>query len=79
MESEKQRIYYINIIKDYEQRIKELESQNERLISENNDLKEKWNRKFDDQATRTQYVVEIAKHEHENIYDDIINLINDKK
>jgi len=59
--------------------LKELESQNTKLLSENQELKEKLNSRFNDQQTRVESIIEIAKYEHKNIYDDIIGLINDKK
>ncbi|CAJ0847985.1 10375_t:CDS:2, partial [Entrophospora sp. SA101] len=47
----------------YEQKIIELEHQNENLISENKELKEKWNRRFDDQEVRIDIIKEVASYD----------------
>jgi len=55
-----------------------LEYQNKQLTSENEILKEKWSRRFDNQQTRIESIKEIANHERKNLYDNIVNLINDQ-
>jgi len=52
--------------------------QNSKLILENEELKEKWNNRFNDQQSRVESIIEIAKCERRNIYNDIISLINDQ-
>jgi len=61
------------------QRIIELELQNEMLLSENNKLKEKLNSRFIDQESRIEAIIEIDQQECKNLYEDIINLIDDQK
>jgi hypothetical protein len=70
----------LDIISGYQQRINELEMQNSKLILilENEELKEKWNNRFNDQQSRVESIIEIAKCERRNIYNDIISLINDQ-
>ena len=54
-QSEDQQMKNINIINGYQQRINELEMQNLKLISENEELKkEKWNNRFNDQQSRVK-------------------------
>lgn len=50
-ESEKQRLYYVDIIKNYEQINEELKNINASLLFENEKLKERLNTTFDDQQT----------------------------
>jgi hypothetical protein len=78
-ESERQRIYYVDTIKKYQQIIEELKDKNTSLLSENEKLKEKLNTIFDDQQSRIDSITIIAQKERKNLYDDIINLINDKE
>ena len=59
--------------------MKELKDKNTRLLSENEKLKEKLNTIFDDQQSRIDSITIIAQKECKNLYDDIINLINDKE
>ena len=75
---EDQQIKYDNIISGYQQRINELEMQNSKLISENEELKKNWDNRFNDQQSRIESIIEIARHEHKDIYDKIISLINDQ-
>jgi len=49
------------------------------LLSENNKLKEKLNSRFIDQESRIEAIIEIAQQECKNLYEDIINLIDDQK
>ena len=70
--SEAQRIKYVELMKEYERRIVQLESENE-------ELERRWNSQFDDQRARIDSVVEIAKKERGNFYDNIINLIDNRK
>ena len=43
-------------------------------------LKERqWDAQFDDQAKRIEAITIIAQKERENVYNDIINLINDQE
>ncbi|CAG8778740.1 13734_t:CDS:1, partial [Racocetra fulgida] len=64
-ESEQQRLFYINLIK-------ELETKNNELIAENNQLKEIINFNLNDQEIRIKYIKEIAQKERKNFYDDLI-------
>lgn len=41
-------------------------------------LKEKLNNRFNDQQTRIESIKEIASYERKNLYNNIINLINDQ-
>ena len=70
----------LDIISGYQQRINELEMQNSKLILilENEELKEKWNNRFNDQQSRVEFITEIPKCERKNICNDIISLINDQ-
>jgi len=52
--------------------------QNSKLISENEKLKERWNNRFNDQQSIVESIIEIAKCECKNIYNNIISLINDQ-
>jgi len=76
---EYQKAQYSEIIIENKQRIIELELLNESLLSENNKLKEKLNSRFIDQRSRIESIVEIAQQERKNLYEDIINLIDDQK
>src|SRR6185369_4227251 len=78
-DSEYQKAKYYEIIIENKQRIIELELLNESLLSENNKLKEKLNSRFIDQRSRIESIVEIAQQECKNLYEDIINLIDDQK
>jgi hypothetical protein len=78
IESENQRVNYVGIINENNKRIIELECQNKNLIEENEMLKEKLNNRFNDQQTRIEAIKEIANYERKNLYNDIINLINDQ-
>src|SRR6185369_8044386 len=49
------------------------------LLSENNKLKEKLKSRFIDQESRIEAIIEIAQQECKNLYEDIINLIDDQK
>ena len=49
------------------------------LLSENNKLKEKLNSRSIDQESRIEAIIEIAQQECKNLYEDIINLIDDQK
>jgi len=77
-ESERQRIYYVDMIKKYEQIIEELKDKNTRLLSENKKLKEELNTTLDDQQSRIDSITKIAQKERKNLYVDIINLMNDE-
>jgi len=79
MGSEKQQIYDANIIKENEERIKDLEIQNTELLNENRKLKEKINAPLNDQQSRVELIVEIARCERSNLYDDIIDLIGNQE
>jgi hypothetical protein len=56
-------------------RIVELENFNKQLLFENKMLKRRLNERFADQQDRIESVIEIAKRERSNVYEDIINLI----
>lgn len=79
VDSEYQKARYSEIIIENKQRIIELELQNEMLLSENNKLKERLNSRFIDQKSRVEAIIEIAQQERKNLYEDIINLIDDQK
>ena len=78
-DSEHQRLEYIGYIREYQQKINELESENKKLLLENNELKEKLNSRFDNQRSRTEIITEIAKMERKTLYEDIINLIDNQE
>ena len=69
---------YARIINENKKRTIELEHQNKNLIAENEMLKEKLNNRFNDQQTQIESIKEIASYEHKNLYNNIINLINDQ-
>ena len=74
----KKKLVDSEIIIENKQRIIELELQNE-MLSENNKLKERLNSRFIDQKSRVEAIIEIAQQERKNLYEDIINLIDDQK
>jgi len=61
-----------------------IESENQQMeyagiINENKEmLKEKLNNRSNDQQTRIESIKEIASYERKNLYNNIINLINDQ-
>ena len=57
--------------------INELKHLNKQLLSENEILKTKLDSRFANQENRIEAIIDIAKKERENLYDDIISLIND--
>ena len=67
---------YIEIIQNYQQIIKDLESQVTELSSENNKLKKILNNQLDNQQLRVELITEIAKYERKNLYNDIINIMS---
>jgi hypothetical protein len=58
-----QQLEHINLIKNYKQKITELEILNENLFFENTELKEKLNMKLDNQEKRIETIIEIAQKE----------------
>jgi len=67
-------------------KINELESDNgrllldrEKLLSENKKLKERLDTKLNDCQSRIEIITEIARKERKTLYDDIINLIDNKE
>jgi glutaredoxin len=78
-ESEKQRIYYVDIIREYKQINKELKNKNASLSFEIEKLKEKLNTTFDDQQTRIDSITKIAQKERRNLYNDLVDLMEDKR
>jgi hypothetical protein len=74
-----QQLEHINFIKNYKQKITELEILNKNLFFENTELKEKLNMKLDNQEKRIETIIEIAQKERKNIYNDIISLINNQE
>jgi len=61
--SELQRVEYVTLIKEYEQKVIALESQNQQLLSENKCLKEILSGKFDNQQVRIECITTIAQKE----------------
>ena len=66
--SESQRLYYVGIIKENEQIINRLEEENNKLKAP-----------FDDQESRINFITIIAQKERKNLYNDIIDLMNDQE
>ncbi|RHZ89575.1 hypothetical protein Glove_13g299 [Diversispora epigaea] len=60
-------------------RISELESLNRQLLAENEVLKKKLNGRFTDQKDHIQSIVEIAKKERNNLYEDVIGLMKNQE
>ncbi|RHZ55372.1 hypothetical protein Glove_416g12 [Diversispora epigaea] len=60
-------------------RIDELENINKQLLAENNVLKKKLDERFADQQNRIQSVIEIAKKERNNLYENIIRLMKNQE
>ncbi|CAG8676064.1 10156_t:CDS:2, partial [Racocetra fulgida] len=71
-ESEQQRLFYINLVK-------ELETKNNQLIVENNQLKEIINFNLNNQQICIKYIKEIAQKERKNLYNDLISLIDNQE
>jgi hypothetical protein len=67
------------IIEKYQQAINELNFQVKHLLFENQRLKEQWESKFSNQSKRVAAIIEIAQKERENVYNDIISLIEDQE
>jgi len=74
---EESHTYYVDVINKYEQTIERLKDENARLLSENEELKEKLNTIFDDQQSRIDLITKIAQKEHKDLYNDITNLMSD--
>src|SRR5205823_2246585 len=77
-------------IREYQQTIDELnflikkikmeyQQSIDNLLSKNQILQEQWDTRFDNQSKCVAAVIEIAQKEHENVYNDIVTLINDKE
>ena len=58
-------------------KIDELEYCNEQLLSENEILKKKLNSRFDSQQDRIEAITDIDKKERNNLYNDIVNIMED--
>jgi len=56
-------------------RIDELENLNRQLLFENEVLKKRVNERFIDQKDHIESVIEIAKKEQSNVYEDIVSLM----
>ncbi|RIB13230.1 hypothetical protein C2G38_2326415 [Gigaspora rosea] len=63
----------------FQRRIDELEKNNKQLLSENNALKKKPSERFTNQKDRIHSIIEIAKKERSNLYEDVINLIKNQE
>ncbi|CAG8508152.1 6603_t:CDS:2 [Scutellospora calospora] len=57
--------------------VDKLERAHIRLLSENKILKKKLSKRFDDQQDRIEAIIEIAKKERSNLYNDVFKLIED--
>ncbi|CAG8797997.1 12937_t:CDS:1, partial [Racocetra fulgida] len=62
-----------------QRRIDELKKNNEQLLSENEALKKKLSERFTNQQDRIHSIIEIAKKERSNLYDDIMNLMKNQE
>ena len=62
-----------------QKRIDELKSLNSQLLIENEVLKKKLNERFTNQQDHIFSVIEIAKKERSNLYNDILNLMKDQE
>jgi hypothetical protein len=47
------------------------------LLYENEILKKKLNERFDNQQDRIETIMDITKKERNNVYNDIVNIMND--
>ncbi|CAG8697963.1 1424_t:CDS:2, partial [Racocetra fulgida] len=62
-----------------QKRIDELEKNNKQLLSENKALKKRLSERFINQEDRIHSIIEIAKKEQSNLYEDVINLIKNQE
>ncbi|KAF0559384.1 hypothetical protein F8M41_006138 [Gigaspora margarita] len=62
-----------------QRRIDELEKNYKQLLNENEALKKKLSERFTNQEDRIYSIIEIAKKERNNLYEDIMNLIKNQE
>ncbi|CAG8732806.1 5231_t:CDS:2, partial [Racocetra fulgida] len=76
---ESQTSFSDSICEILQKRIDELEKNNKQLLSENKVLKKRLSERFTNQKDCIHSIIEIAKKEQSNLYEDVINLIKNQK